>query len=65
MVDADFQSYYDTIPRPPLMERVRSKVADSKVLALLEAFLGQAVTQPALPTPIKMVARGRLLGSVG
>ncbi len=47
VVDADLQSYYDTIPRPPLMERVRPKVADSKVLALLEAFLGQEVMESA------------------
>lgn len=47
VVDADLQSYYDTIPRPPLMERVRSKVADSKVLGLLEAFLGQEVMESA------------------
>jgi RNA-directed DNA polymerase len=47
VVDADLQSYYDTIPRPPLMEQVRGKVADSKVLALLEAFLGQEVMESA------------------
>ncbi len=47
VVDADLQSYYDTIPRPPLLEQVRSKVADSKVLELLEAYLGQAVLESA------------------
>ena len=47
VVDADFQSYYDSIPRPPLMEQVRSKVADSKVLGLLEGFLGQEVMESA------------------
>lgn len=45
VVDADLQSFYDTIPRPPLLERVRSKVADSKVLDLLEAYLGQEVME--------------------
>ena len=47
VVDADLQSYYDTIPRPPLLEQVRSKVADSKVLDLLEAYLGQEVMESA------------------
>lgn len=47
VVDADLQSYYDTIPRQPLLERVRIKVADSKVLGLLEAYLGQEVLESA------------------
>jgi RNA-directed DNA polymerase len=47
VVDADFQSYYDTIPRQPLMEQVRAKVADSKVLGLLEGYLGQEVMESA------------------
>jgi RNA-directed DNA polymerase len=47
VVDADFQSYYDTIPRQPLLDQVRSKVADSKVLDLLEAYLEQEVVESA------------------
>jgi RNA-directed DNA polymerase len=47
VVDADFQSYYDTIPRQPLLDQVRSKVADSKVLDLLEAYLKQEVVESA------------------
>lgn len=47
VVDADLQSYYDTIPRSPLLERVQDKVADSKVLALLESYLGQEVMESA------------------
>ena len=47
VVDADLQSYYDTIPRQPLLEQVREKVADSKVLDLLEAYLGQEVLESA------------------
>jgi RNA-directed DNA polymerase len=43
VVDADFQGYFDTIPRGLLMERVGEKVADSGVLALLRAFLAQEV----------------------
>ena len=39
VVDADLKSYFDSIPHSTLMDRVREKVADGKVLRLLEAFL--------------------------
>ena len=41
--DADLKSYFDTIPRDRLLERVRSRVSDGRVLALAEAFLRQGV----------------------
>jgi RNA-directed DNA polymerase len=47
VVDADLQSYYDTIPRQPLVGQVRGKVADSKVLDLLEGYLEQDVMEGA------------------
>ena len=43
VVDADLKSYFDTIPHPALMERVRTKICDGPVLALVEAFLHQGV----------------------
>ncbi len=43
IVDADLKSYFDTIPHEPLMERVREKVSDGRVLDLVEAFLNQQV----------------------
>src|SRR5205807_9875459 len=43
VVDADLKSYFDTIPHDRLMALVRRKVADSRVLALLQAFLSQGV----------------------
>jgi len=43
VVDADLKSYFDTIPRPQLMERVKTKIADGRVLKLVEAFLTQGV----------------------
>ena len=43
VVDADFKKYFDTIPRGPLLERVRGKVADGRVLELVEAYLHQQV----------------------
>ncbi|MBZ5538852.1 MAG: group II intron reverse transcriptase/maturase [Acidobacteriia bacterium] len=45
IVDADLKSYFDTIPQEPLMERVKEKVADGRVLELLQAFLGQGVME--------------------
>ena len=47
VVDADLQSYYDTIPCQPLLEQVRGKIADTKVLDLLETYLGQEVMESA------------------
>ena len=43
VVDADLKSYFDTIPKPRLMTRVREKVSDSRVLRLVEMFLEQGV----------------------
>jgi RNA-directed DNA polymerase len=43
VVDADLKSYFDTIPRDKLLQRVRSRVSDGRVLALVEAFLCQGV----------------------
>lgn len=39
VVDADLKSYFDTIPHDPLLACLRQKVADGRVLALVEAFL--------------------------
>jgi RNA-directed DNA polymerase len=39
VVDADLKGYFDSIPHQPLLERVRQKVADRRVLTLVEAFL--------------------------
>jgi RNA-directed DNA polymerase len=43
VVDADLQAYFDTIPHAPLRARVASKVSDSRVLALVDAFLHQPI----------------------
>ncbi len=43
VVDADLRSYFDNIPHQPLLARVRTRVADGRVLALLEQFLMQGV----------------------
>jgi RNA-directed DNA polymerase len=43
VVDADLRRYFDSIPHHPLMARVQRRVADGRVLALLEQFLTQGV----------------------
>jgi RNA-directed DNA polymerase len=43
VVDVDLRSYFDTIPHKALMSRIRTKVADSRVLKLIESFLTQDV----------------------
>jgi RNA-directed DNA polymerase len=43
VVDADLKGYFDTIPHTLLLERVREKVADGRVLKLIESFLTAGV----------------------
>jgi len=43
VVDADLKSYFDSIPHERLMQRIRSKIADGRVLHLLEQFLTQGI----------------------
>ena len=45
VVDADLKSYFDTIPKDRLLALVAGKVADGRVLKLVEAFLGQSVLE--------------------
>jgi RNA-directed DNA polymerase len=41
VVDADFASYFDTIPHDLLMRRVEERISDGRVLALLRNWLKQ------------------------
>jgi len=57
VVDADIKSYFDTIPHDLLMNCVRAKVSDGKILQLIELFLNQEIMEdmtcwnPAKGTP--------------
>jgi len=62
VVDADIERYFDTIPHGRLMDRVRSKVADGRVLALLEGYLSQAVLDTAATwTPEEGTPQGAVI----
>jgi RNA-directed DNA polymerase len=45
VVDADLKSYFDTIPHAALLERVKAKVVDGRILELVESFLKQGVME--------------------
>lgn len=45
VVDADLRSYFDTIPHERLLERVRERVSDGRVLELIEAYLHQDIVK--------------------
>jgi RNA-directed DNA polymerase len=45
VVDADLQSYFDTIPHLPLLARVAGRIADGRVLELIQYFLKQDIME--------------------
>jgi len=45
VVDADLQSYFDTIPHDRLMKQVEEHVSDSKILELIKAWLKQGIME--------------------
>jgi len=62
IVDADVRRYFDTIPQQALMQRLRVKVADGRVLALLEAFLTQPVMEDlSMWTPEEGTPQGAVI----
>lgn len=57
VVDVDIRKYFDSIPFEPLMAEVAKRIADGKVLGLIESYLRQGVLEdlklwnPATGTP--------------
>lgn len=43
VVDADLKSYFDSIPKERLLQRVEEHVSDGRVLELVSAYLNQSV----------------------
>lgn len=62
VVDADLKGYFDSIPHDKLMDRLRQKVADGRVLELIEAFLKAGVLDgPTHWTPESGAPQGAVL----
>ena len=45
VVDADIKAYFDTIPHEPLLELVRRRVRDERVIRLIRSFLEAGVME--------------------
>ena len=45
VVDADLQSYFDTIPHAPLLAKMGERIADARVLGLIQQFLKQDIME--------------------
>lgn len=45
VVDADLKGYFDTIPKDRLMALVETRIADGRVLALIQGYLAQGVME--------------------
>lgn len=43
VVDTDLKSYFDSIPHEQLLERVKDKISDGRVISLVESFLNQDI----------------------
>jgi RNA-directed DNA polymerase len=45
VVDADLESYFDTIPHGQLMRQIEERISDGRVLELIGLFLSQGICQ--------------------
>lgn len=62
VVDVDIKGYFDNIPHGKLMELVRERVADGKVLGLIETFLKHKVSENGVDTqPDKGTPQGGII----
>jgi len=62
VVDADLESYFDTIPHAPLLAKVSGRIADGRVLQLVQSFLKQDVMEGMTRwTPISGSPQGAVI----
>jgi len=62
VVDADLKGYFDSIPHRRLMEEVRERIADGRVLKLVEGYLKQGVLEEMkFWTPEKGAPQGAVI----
>ena len=62
VVDLDLKSYFDSIPHDRLMSRLKEKIADGRVLALIEIFLkADIIDEMNQWTPMSGAPQGAVL----
>lgn len=62
VVDADLQSYFDTIPHDALLAKVGSRIGDGQVMALIQGFLKQDIMENLTRwTPISGSPQGAVI----
>jgi len=62
VVDADLQSYFDTIPKDRLLERLKERISDGRVLDLVEAWLNQDIVAECKRwTPVAGTPQGAVI----
>jgi RNA-directed DNA polymerase len=62
VVDADLKSYFDTIPKDRLLEMVRFKISDRRILQLIARYLDQEIMEELRTwTPETGVPQGAVL----
>lgn len=65
VVDADLKSYFDTIPKDRLLDVVRQKISDRRVLGLVQQYLDQEIMEELRTwTPETGVPQGAVLSPV-
>ncbi len=65
VVDADLQSYFDTIPHDRLMTKLEHYISDGKVLDLVRSWLQQGIMEDGKRlTPIQGTPQGGVLSPV-
>jgi RNA-directed DNA polymerase len=65
VVDADIKGYFDAIPKDRLLDIVRQKISDSRVLKLIQMYLDQEIMEELKTwTPEAGVPQGAVLSPV-
>jgi len=65
VVDADLKGYFDTIPKDRLLDLVKQKISDRRVLGLIQLFMDQGIMEELRTwTPETGVPQGAVLSPV-
>jgi RNA-directed DNA polymerase len=65
VVDADLESYFDTIPHQQLVHRVEERISDGRLLALIGSFLDQDILKGMERwTPVAGTPQGAVISPV-